>query len=124
MNCIDEDYYRFVRNIKNSIGVDLSLYKENQMKRRLTSFRDKKKFSNFIDFFNALEKDKQLYNEFLDKITINISEFFRNASRWKILEEKIITTILDYNNKNSIKCWSTACSTGEEPHSLLYLISS
>jgi len=121
MECSDLEYSLFVKNIKKSIGIDLSLYKESQMKRRLTSFRDKKNFSSFQDFFIALEKDKQLYIEFLDRITINVSEFFRNSIRWKVLEEKVIPLLLD-GDKKTIKCWSTACSTGEEPYTLSMIL--
>jgi len=122
MDFSDMEYYQFIKKVKIKIGIDLSLYKENQMKRRLTSFRDKKNFSNFTDFFKAIEKDEQLYTEFLEKITINISEFFRNAQRWKILEDKIIPIILKSTNKKSLKCWSAACSTGEEPYTLSMIL--
>lgn len=122
MELSDIDYYEFIRKIKINDRIDLSLYKENQMKRRLISFRNKKNFSNFLDLYNAMEKDEQIYNEFLDKITINISEFFRNELRWKILEDKIIPLILEATNKKTIKCWSCACSTGEEPYTLAMIL--
>lgn len=112
---IDQDYQLFVSNIRKRIGIDLSLYKEAQMKRRLTSLRDKRGFSNFEDFFNMLWKNETLYAEFLDKMTINVSEFFRNNSRWQVLIDKAIPTI---NKDKKVKAWSAACSTGEEPYTL------
>lgn len=121
MDYSNQDYSLFIKNIKEGIGIDLSLYKENQMKRRLTTFRDKKNFSSFHELYNALEKNQKLYNEFLDRITINVSEFFRNSLRWKVLEEKMIPMLLS-DNKKSIKCWSTACSTGEEPYTLSMIL--
>jgi chemotaxis protein methyltransferase CheR len=55
-------------------------------------------------------------------MTINVSEFYRNSNRWKVLEQRIIPEILKRNGR--IKCWSAACSTGEEPYSLAMALSS
>ncbi|OEF99028.1 chemotaxis protein CheR [Vulcanibacillus modesticaldus] len=116
----DQDYQQFIHNVKRKIGIDLSLYKENQMKRRLTSFREKRGFNDFQSFFKAIEKDEQLLNEFVDRITINVTEFFRNSNRWQVLAKKIIPNL---PNKSKIRCWSAACSTGEEPYTLSIILS-
>ncbi|SER44342.1 CheR family methyltransferase [Salipaludibacillus aurantiacus] len=115
-----DDYNKFTENIKSKTGIDLSLYKEGQMKRRLTSLRDKRGFSNFDNYFQAVAKDHFLFEEFLQRMTINVSEFYRNPQRWKVLEEKIIPRLLARSPK--IKVWSAACSTGEEPYSLMMLL--
>ena len=41
------DYIAFIGNIKRKTGIDLSYYKEAQMKRRLTSLYEKKRVSKF-----------------------------------------------------------------------------
>lgn len=118
---VDHDFQAFIQQVKRKTGIDLSLYKETQMKRRLTSLRDKRGYTNFADYFQAIQKDKDLFNEFLDRMTINVSEFFRNAGRWQVLEKKIIPRLLSESDK--LKVWSAACSTGEEPYSLVMLLS-
>ena len=115
------DYEQFVAGIKRKTGIDLALYKEAQMKRRLTSLYEKKGFKNFVDFLSALEKDRELMNEFLDRMTINVSEFYRNGTRWAVLQNKIMPKILQTNKRPKI--WSAACSTGEEPYSLAMVLS-
>lgn len=116
------DYIDFISNIKKKTGIDLSLYKEAQMKRRLTSLYEKKGFRNFSDYYSAIHNDKQLLDEFLDRMTINVSEFYRNAQRWDVLDKKIFPMLLAQNKK--LKIWSAACSTGEEPYSLAMVLSS
>jgi chemotaxis protein methyltransferase CheR len=116
----DEDFALFVKKIKEFTTIDLNQYKEAQMRRRLTTLRAKKGFSTFVAFFDAISKDKTLLYEFLDRMTINVSEFWRNANRWEILEKKFIPEMLQQNRK--IKCWSAACSTGEEPYTLAMII--
>jgi chemotaxis protein methyltransferase CheR len=116
------DYGLFIGNIKKKTGIDLSLYKEAQMKRRLTSLYEKRGFGNFIDYYNAIHTDKELLEEFLDRMTINVSEFYRNAQRWEVLEKTIFPKLLAENKK--LKIWSAACSTGEEPYSIAMVLSS
>lgn len=115
------DYQQFVAGIKRKTGIDLALYKEAQMKRRLTSLYEKKGFKNFTDFLQAVERDRNLMNEFLDRMTINVSEFYRNGKRWEVLENKIFPRLLQ--NSRRLKIWSAACSTGEEPYSLVMVLS-
>lgn len=116
------DYTDFITKIKNKTGIDLSLYKEAQMKRRLTSLYEKRGYRNFSDYYLAIHNDQQLLEEFLDRMTINVSEFYRNSQRWDVLEKKIFPMLLSNNKK--LKIWSAACSTGEEPYSLAMVLSS
>jgi chemotaxis protein methyltransferase CheR len=117
----DQDFNQFIVDIKRKTGIDLSLYKEAQMKRRLTSLRVKRGYSTFAAYFEAIHKDKVLFEEFLDRMTINVSEFFRNQSRWQVLEDKILPRL--YKESGKVKCWSAACSTGEEPYTLALTLS-
>lgn len=115
-----EDYIQFIKQINKKTGIDLSLYKEAQMKRRLNSLKNKRGFQTFLDYFQAINKDAELFGEFLDRMTINVSEFFRNRSRWDVLQTKIFPKLIDGRKK--IKIWSAACSTGEEPYSLSIML--
>ena len=115
------DYEQFIEKIKRKTRIDLSLYKEAQMKRRLTSLYEKRGYRNFIEYFDAIDRDPALLDEFLDRMTINVSEFYRNSQRWKVLQDKIFPQLLK-NNKR-LKIWSAACSTGEEPYSLAMVLS-
>lgn len=118
---IDRDFIQFIELVNRKTGIDLSKYKEPQMKRRLTSLFEKRGFSSFVEYFEAMAKDNALFDEFLDRMTINVSEFFRNPNRWEVLKESIIPMLL--KQRNSLKVWSAACSTGEEPYSLALLLS-
>jgi chemotaxis protein methyltransferase CheR len=118
--CLD-DYAQFISGIKKKTGVDLSLYKEAQMKRRLTSLYEKRGFTTFREYLSALGRDSELLNEFLDRMTINVSEFYRNRNRWDVLENKILPGLLGRTKRPKI--WSAACSTGEEPYTIAMILS-
>lgn len=112
----DQDFTQFIANIKRKTGIDLALYKEAQMKRRLTSLRLKRGHSTFASYFDALAKDQEMFYEFLDRMTINVSEFYRNPGRWEVLQNKILPRL--HQESKKLKLWSAACSTGEEPYTL------
>ncbi|CAM3974583.1 CheR family methyltransferase [Lederbergia lenta] len=118
---MDVDYENFILQIKKRTGIDLSLYKEAQMKRRLTSLYQKKGFDSFEHFFSGMVKDSSLLDEFLDRMTINVTEFYRNKSRWDVLEQKILPRLISENKR--LKVWSAASSTGEEPYTLAMILS-
>ncbi|WLD91826.1 protein-glutamate O-methyltransferase CheR [Alkalihalobacillus sp. AL-G] len=117
---MEQDYTIFTEQIKNHTGIDLALYKEGQMKRRLTSLRDKKGYGSFHDYYKAMKENTILLEEFLDRMTINVSEFYRNPSQWDVLETQLLPKLLE--SKKTVKAWSAACSTGEEPYTLSMIL--
>ncbi|RKD72854.1 chemotaxis protein methyltransferase CheR [Sinobaca qinghaiensis] len=115
------DYIVFTEKVKTKTGIDLSLYKEDQMKRRLKTFYEKKGFSSFVSFFDdGLMKKDELFHQFLERMTINVSEFYRNPSRWEQLEETIFPLLC--KGSSVFKVWSAACSTGEEPYTISHML--
>ena len=64
----------------------------------------------------------QRFNEFINYITINVSEFYRNPEQWKFMDEKVFPKLVERFGKN-LKVWSAACSTGDEPYSLVMALS-
>ncbi len=60
-----DDYYSFIKKVYKDIGVDLSLYKEKQMKRRLTSLRERRGFKSFTDYYEGFKLDQDLKKNFL-----------------------------------------------------------
>jgi chemotaxis protein methyltransferase CheR len=118
---MSQDYQEFIIHIKKLTGIDLSLYKEAQMKRRLTSLYEKKGCKSFKEYFREIQNDEASLNEFLDRMTINVSEFYRNAKRWEVLENKIFPRLLSGSRR--LKIWSAACSTGEEPYTIAMVLS-
>lgn len=114
-------YEAFKESIFILTSIDLNSYKERQMKRRIDSLITKHGISSYHSYVNTLKEDKVFYNEFINYITINVSEFYRNPEQWKILENDILPYLFDSFGKQ-LKIWSAACSTGDEPYSLVMLL--
>lgn len=113
-------YDDFTKAIFRLTKIDLSCYKERQMKRRIDSLINRNNFDQYDEYYKALISDKNKLETFINFITINVSEFFRNANQWEVLRKDIIPTLLEKHKK--LKIWSAACSTGEEPYSMVMLL--
>ena len=116
------DYEKFKKSIFSLTQIDLSSYKEKQMRRRIDTLITKNKVSSYDAYVELIKKDKEKFEQFVNFLTINVSEFYRNPEQWKLLENDIIPELIHKFGKN-IKIWSSACSTGDEPYSLVMAFS-
>ncbi|HHW00374.1 MAG TPA: protein-glutamate O-methyltransferase CheR [Clostridiaceae bacterium] len=114
------DYEGFKKEIYALTGINLSYYKEKQMKRRIDALIRKHDIDNYEKYIERIKVDRQLFNEFINYITINVSEFYRNPEQWEILEKDILPHILA--KSRSPRIWSAACSTGDEPYTIVMIL--
>lgn len=116
-----DSYEVFKTDVFQLTKIDLNAYKERQMKRRIDSLITKYKYTSYKQYVESLKKNKAMFDEFVNYLTINVSEFYRNPEQWTLLEGKILPMILKVSPQPRI--WSAACSTGDEPYSLVMLLS-
>ena len=74
-----DSYETFKKDVLVLTKIDLNAYKERQMKRRIDSLITKHHYTTYTQYVEALKKDKVLFEEFVNYLTINVSEFYRNA---------------------------------------------
>ena len=115
------DFANFRDRIYKDFKLNLNAYKENQLKRRLDGLMTKKKVpaGDYAGFLKMLTTDKQAYLDFLDTVTINVSEFFRDKPIFAVLEDKILPPLA---GKGVLKIWSAACSVGCEAYSMAIIL--
>ncbi|MCR5848348.1 MAG: protein-glutamate O-methyltransferase CheR [Lachnospiraceae bacterium] len=116
------DYEYFKREVYKITQIDLNAYKEKQMKRRIDTLILRHHLTGYESFVSCLKNDKEVLEEFVNYLTINVSEFYRNPDQWRILEKDIIP-LLSERFGSGIKIWSAACSTGDEPYTLAMVFS-
>lgn len=102
------------------IGIDLQSYKQEQLNRRIASLMSRNGIKDLNEYKKVLVNDEEQRQKFLDFITINVTEFFRNVELFKELEKIVKRDIVPNNNR--IKIWSAACSIGCEPYSLAIMM--
>ncbi len=116
------DYEYFKKEILKLTQIDLNAYKERQMKRRIDTLIGKNKIVGYDKYLEALKTNKDIFDEFINYITINVSEFYRNPDQWAFMDKEVFPDLINKFGK-SLKIWSAACSTGDEPYSLVMALS-
>ena len=112
----DKDWELFKKKLNDRTGIDLQLYKEPQMRRRIGNLVQRSEFNTFSGYFDNVVKNKDTFAEFIEYLTINVSEFFRTPEKFSLLETDVIPYLLKRSSKLNI--WSAGCSIGAEPYSL------
>lgn len=116
------DYEYFKKAVFDLTKIDLNAYKEKQMKRRIDTLISKNKVVGYENYVNLLKTDQSRFEEFVNYLTINVSEFYRNVDQWQLLDKDVFPELINRYGKN-LKIWSAACSTGDEPYSLVMALS-
>ena len=121
------NYEEFANEIYKVTGIDLRCYKENQMKRRMDAFIIRHEYSSYEEYLCYIRENNDRISELKDYITINVSEFFRDKQQWEILRYNMVpyyeTRFKKELDKDGLRIWCSACSTGEEPYSLAMILS-
>ncbi len=116
----DKDWVLFKKKLKAKTEIDLDLYKEPQMKRRIGNLVNRNSFNSYSEYFDHVCLDKDDFAAFIEYLTINVSEFFRTPDKFNMLETDIIPMLLKRSPKLNI--WSAGCSIGAEPYSLAMIM--
>jgi chemotaxis protein methyltransferase CheR len=104
--------------VKKVHGFDFSGYTKASLKRRITRIMQLKKLS-FYDLKHVLVNDQGFFQEFLEEITVNVTEMFRDPSFYKGVNNQVIPYLSTYQHS---KIWVAGCSTGEEVYSMAILL--
>jgi len=114
------EFNQFLTEIHNKFGINLTGYKEKQLKRRIESLMRSLGVTNYRDYLHLLCSDTRQQEKFFDKVTINVSEFFRNAEIFSALEKTVLPDLC--SGGSPLKIWSAACSNGSEPYSIAIIM--
>ncbi|MBR6268856.1 MAG: chemotaxis protein CheR, partial [Selenomonadaceae bacterium] len=112
----EKDWAEFKKKLKAKTEIDLDLYKEPQMKRRIGNLVTRSTVKTYTEYFDMVSKNKDDFAEFIEYLTINVSEFFRTPEKFSKLETDVIPDLLTRSSRLNI--WSAGCSIGAEPYSL------
>ncbi len=116
------DYEYFKGAVFALTQIDLNAYKEKQMKRRIDTLIGKNGITGYEKYIQLLKENREKFDEFVNYLTINVSEFYRNPEQWELLDKEIFPQLINRFGRN-LKIWSAACSTGDEPYSLVMALS-
>src|SRR5262249_45730995 len=113
-----DEYELFCDGFRALTQIDLSQYKRGQMERRIRSFAQRRGVNDLRAYLGQLRSDAKLLDEFLDRVTINVSQLWRNPEQWTMLARDVLKELAD---SGRIRAWSAGCSYGAEAYTLAAL---
>jgi chemotaxis protein methyltransferase CheR len=114
-----DELKQFLESIRFVYGYDFTEYSEASVKRRIQAFMDANKIGTIKELGVRVLKDEPTFEKFIQDITVNVTEMFRDPGFYKSLRKNVIGRLATYP---FIKIWIAGCSTGEEVYSMAILL--
>lgn len=115
----DEEVAILLNDLLDIYGYDFTDYSKASLKRRINRLYTLDKFPSFAEFRFRIRKDEDYLKRFVEEITVNVTEMFRDPSFYKILRNEVLPVLATYP---LIRVWHAGCSTGEEVYSMAILL--
>lgn len=113
------EFEQLLHLLHHVYGYDFSGYSKASLLRRIHKFMDEQQMADGQKLIQELAGNTSVFNAFLETVTVNVTEMFRDPSFYKALREKVLPVLATYPQ---INIWHAGCSTGEEVFSLCILL--
>lgn len=117
----DPDFKKILAFLLKTKGFDAHQYKQNYIKRRIAVRMRAAGVSTYHDYLRVLQTVRQEPSFLIDRLTIHVTEFFRDPEVYRSMTEKILPEFSNIFPKN-LRVWCAGCSTGEEPYSVAIMV--
>jgi len=115
------DYKIIQHFLSHSCGIVLSETKQYLVKNRLTKLLAKFELDSFTELASILQTNSSIALSIkaavVDAMTTNETFWFRDDSQFITLKNTVLSEIFA-RKSGSIKIWSAACSSGQEPYTI------
>jgi len=112
-----EDFRKISRLAHEQFGLNLSDGKQGLVAARLGKKIREGGFGGFDDYYRHVISDKtgEALIALIDSLTTNHTSFFRESAHFGFLAAAATE---EFRESPSLRIWSAACSSGEEPYSI------
>ncbi|MBI2266126.1 MAG: protein-glutamate O-methyltransferase CheR [Armatimonadetes bacterium] len=120
----ERDFVELVEKIFRKRGVNCGQYKINYLKRRLAVRMRMNSVTSYREYIRYLDENPGEYEKFMDTLTINVTQFFRDILTYQGFRETVLPRVMTAKRRGikAIKIWSAGCATGEEPYSIAMIL--
>ncbi|MGZ3885261.1 MAG: CheR family methyltransferase [Bacteroidia bacterium] len=115
----DENIELILNDIVEHYGYDFTQYSKASLRRRILRLYVLDKFPSFAELRHRILNDRDYLQRFIEEITVNVTEMFRDPYFYKALRTEIFPLLA---TNPYIKIWHAGCSTGEEVFSMAILL--
>lgn len=116
---------RVLDHVYKTTGFLAHNYRPTTLKRRLERRLLATQSKNYREYLNYLKRNPSESHKFLNFLTINVTDFFRDKRIFHTLKGKILPDLLNKavaKKRKRIRIWSIGCSKGQEPYSLAMIL--
>jgi chemotaxis protein methyltransferase CheR len=106
-------------------GIDLNLYKDKCILRRITVRQRACGMPSLRAYLRLVSQNQAERARLVKALTIHVSQFFRNPSTFRAIQEDVLPAILTSKQAmggRALRLWSVGCACGEEAYSLAILL--
>jgi chemotaxis protein methyltransferase CheR len=114
-------YDQFKKKILALTSLDLDVYRQPQLQRRLQSLLKKNGMATFDAYFQLLLDNPQARLDFKSDIMINTTEFFRDTPQFERLRTTFLPALIRRGTQD-LRIWSAGCSVGAEAYTLAMMM--
>jgi chemotaxis protein methyltransferase CheR len=113
------EFDQFRRLAYDKFGLDLRGGKEQLVSARLARNMRDLHVASFSDYYRHVVEDRtgEALTDLIDSLTTNHTSFFREPAHFDFLRQTILPPLV---RRDRIAVWSAACSSGEEPYSIVF----
>ena len=109
--------------LRSHTGHDFSFYKPSTISRRIERRMNLHQIDVVADYVRLLQENPQEISLLFKELLIGVTNFFRDSEAFEALKRKcLINLIKGKSDNDTLRMWSTGCSTGEEAYSLGILV--
>jgi chemotaxis protein methyltransferase CheR len=119
MHVSDEEIDAILDEVIEIYGYDFSNYTRASLKRRINRLYVLDRFTSFAEFFYRIRTNEPYFRRFVQEITVNVTEMFRDPDFYRMLREEVLPRVATHPH---IRIWHAGCSTGEEVYSMAILL--
>ncbi|HYC83867.1 MAG TPA: CheR family methyltransferase, partial [Chryseosolibacter sp.] len=105
--------------LREVYGYDFTNYADASITRRSAHFMTSRRIRSLSELKNALVTDESLFEEFIQNISVTVTEMFRDPMFYRILRADVMQRLATYP---FIKIWVAGCATGEEAYSVAIIL--
>lgn len=92
----DEHVETLLSDVLEVYGYDFTGYSRASLKRRIFRLFELDGFVSFAEFRYKIRSDAAYYKRFLEQITINVTEMFRDPEFYRVLRNEILPRLGTY----------------------------
>lgn len=112
---------RLTAKVLEERGLDLGQYRQQYLERRIAARLRSLNLHSYRQYAEYLDAHAEEYAKLIDTLTINVTEFYRDAPVFDMFRKTIVPSMIEQklrSRQRMLRAWSAGCATGEEPYSI------